>query len=306
MKSKWQLFIKLICVTLCLVFSLGILWIFLPFANNSLDAEYAVLTADDEIVTKNYPIGYCTSLWFFHASISTGNKRTEFIHTTPDITIVNDDNYYVEITTNKSIHDVLSVSASCGILDVDLQDSCYNRVYEDDIDYDYDYGLYVDCSQFDMVVHAPIRTFQTSTQTILDFDVAKAPDTFIHFSNGGTQAKIYNIDTNNLTLYCSDSSEIAISGTVKDSTTMMVWHSTKVDADELNANRTDFFVSNRPFGISYIKYNGKYVFEPFDLGSILSFFLLASPAFWLCLVIKNIRKLINLTKHSTTHQGQES
>lgn len=306
MKSNRMVCVKLICVGLCLAISLWILRLFSPFANTPLDHEYAVLTADDEIITKTYPTGYCTSLWFFHASPSNDDKLTGFIRTIPNVKIIDDDQFYVEITANQSIHDALSISNSLGVLDIDIQKNYYNRVHEDDIDYDFNYGLYVDCSQFDMVVHAPIRTLQTSTQTILDFDVAKGPDVFINFDNGGTQANIYNIDADNLTLYCSDTSDISISGSVTGSTTIKVFHNTRVDADNLMAVIDDVFVSNRPLGISYIKHGGEYIFESFGLGSVLSIILVVFPTLWFCLVIRYLRKLCPLKKQRDPQQTENA
>ena len=297
MKGNITLWLKLILVTLCLAASLFLLWIFLPVAADfTLDTEYAILTANDEVITQIYPIDHCDSLWFFHASFSNGNKRTLFINAIPDIKIINDEKYYIELNTNKSIHDVISISVEDRILDIDLQDNCYNSVHEEDTSYDYDSGLYVDCTAFDITVHAPIGIFRTNTQTILDFDVAKSDKTIIDFSFEGTQANIYNIDTKKLWFNCSGSSNVILSGSASVEATLMVWHDTRVDATELNADFSGNFVSNRPFGISYIKHDGITQFNPFDLGSILSVALIGFPILWLCLCVKYIRRLFICTK----------
>lgn len=297
MKHNITLWLKFILVTLCLFASLFLLWIFLPVATDStLDTEYAILTANDEVITQSCPVDHCDSLRFFYASYANGNKRTEFINAIPDIKIINDEKYYVELTTNKSIHDVISISVEGNILDVDLQDNCYNRVHEEDTSYDYDSGLYVDCTAFDITIHAPISSFRTNTQTILDFDVAKSDETIIDFSFEGTQANIYNIDTKDLWFNCSGSSDVTLSGSASAEATLMVWHDTRVDATDLKADFSDNYVSNQPFGISYIKHDGITEFNPFDLGSILSVALVGFPIMWLCLCIKYIRRLFICTK----------
>lgn len=296
MKHNITLWLKLLLVTLGLFLSLFLLWIFLPAADSTLEPEYAVLTANDEIITQSSPIDHCDSLWFFYACYSNGNKRTEFINAIPEIKIINDEKYYVELTTNKSIQDVISISIEDNILDIDLQDNCYKRVHEEDSSYDYDSGLYVDCTVFDITIHAPISSFRTNTQTVLDFDVAKSDKTTIDFSFEGTQANIYNIDTKNLWFNCSGSSDVTLNGSVSFEASLMVWHDTRVDATELKADFSDNYVSNYPFGISYIKHDGIIEFNPFDLGSVLTVALIGFPIMWLCLCIKYIRRLFNCTK----------
>lgn len=302
MKHNTTLWLKLISVALCLFASLFLLWIFLPVAADStLDAEYAILTANNEVTTEIYPIDPCDSLWFFHANSSNGNKRTVFINAIPDIRIINDEKYYIELNTNKVIHDVISISVEDRILNIDLQDNCYNSVYEEDSSYDYDSGLYVDCTAFNITIHAPINDFRTNTQTILDFDVVKANKVFLHFSYEGTQADIHNIDTKNLTLYCSGSSNVFLSGSVSDQTTIKIWHDTRVDANELHADFSDNYISNYPFGISYIKHDGITEFNPFD--SISSLVLIGFPILWFCLCIKYLRKLLKCTKKDKAQEN---
>lgn len=300
MKHNVGLWLRIILVTLFLAASLFLLWFFLPVpADSTLDTEYAILTATDEVITKSYPIDHCDSLWFFHASYSNGNKRTEFINAIPSIKIINDEKYYIELCTNNSIHDVISITAEDGILDIDLQDNCYNRVHEEDTSYDYDSGLYVDCTAFDITVHAPINIFRTDTQTILDFDAAKADKTVVHFSFAGTQANIYNIDTTDLSFYCSGSSNVTLSGSASGKSTFMVWHNTRVDATGLSADFEDVFVSNQPLGVSYIKHDNITEFNPFDLGSILSVALIGFPILWFCLCVKYIRRLFISSKKNS-------
>lgn len=297
MKCTFTLWLRIVLIALCLVTSLLLLWLFLPAAGETaLDSEYAVFRANDEIITQRYPIDPCDSLWFFYAGYSNGNKRTVFIHAIPHIKIINDETYYIELCTNKSIHDVMSISIEDRNLDIDLQDYCYNSVYEEDTSYDYDSGLYVDCTAFDITIHAPIHDFRTDTQTILDFDVAKANKTFLEFAYEGTQANIYNIDTKDLFFSCSGSSDVTLSGSVSNEATLMVWHDTRVDATALHASFSGNYVSNRPFGISYIKHDGITEFNPFDLGSILSLALIGFPILWFCLCVKYVRRLF-MQKH---------
>lgn len=293
MSKRTAIWIKISVVTFCLAISLFLLWIFLPFSgDNHLDEEYAVLTANDTVVIQTYPIDHCDSIYFF---ADTQGKRTLFIKEIPNVKIVNDEEYYLELTTNKSIHDAMAISDKDGILVIDIQDTYYNRVHEDNSSNDYDYGLYVDCTVFDITIHAPISVFLTNTQNVLDFDVASAVSTFIDFSFEGTQANIYNIDTQDLTFYCSGSSDVSLRGSVSDEALIKIWHNTHVDATELITNQTETFVSNEAFGISYIRLDDSTKYS-LDFGMLLAFILVLFPVFWLIWDIVYIRKLIKINR----------
>ena len=283
-------------VILFAVFFAVSMWIpcayyFLSFQTTVLDPEYAVFTANDEVITQTYPIDQCDSLWFFHSSASTGEKRTLFINAIPEVRIINDESYYIQLTTNQSVHDVISIDVRDSILDIDIQDDCHNSVYVDDTSYDYDHGLYVDCSEFVIMIYAPISKFYTNTQSILEFDVAKADNVSLCFSFEGTKANIYNIDANSLYFTCSGDSDVMIRGSVSEEATLKIWHNTHVDARNLIANAWDVFVSNQPLGISYILRSFGIDMSPFDLGWCLSMILIGFPIVWFYLLVKNLRSL---------------
>lgn len=247
----------------------------------------------DAVTTKTYPIDPCCDLRFCYAWPANGMKRTLFSSAIPEIRIVNDETYYVELTANSSVHDAISIVVEDGILDIDFKDDYYHRVHEDDTSYDYDSGLYVDCTAFSMTVHAPISKFRTDTQTKLDFDVAKADEVILSFSFEGTQADIYNIDANTLHFYCSGTSDVTLSGAASSESTIKVWHNTRVDARKLSAGFWDIFVSNQPLGISYVIHDFTAEFDLFDFGTFFTAILVGAPILWGWLSVKSMRKLLS-------------
>lgn len=292
--NKVLSWVKTILYFLCFAISVFLLFaIPYSFTNPATDPEYAVLTANDTVTTKTYPIDPCSDLRFCYAWPTNGMKRTLFLSVIPEIRIVNDESYYVELTANSSVHDAISIVVEDGILDIDFRDNYYHRVHEDDISYDYDSGLYVDCTAFSMTVHAPISKFHTDTQTKLDFDVAKADEVILSFSFEGTQADIYNIDANTLHFYCSGTSDVTLSGAVSSESSIKVWHNTRVDASKLSADFWDVFVSNQPLGISYVIHDFTVEFDLFDLGTFFTVVLVGIPILWGWLSVKSIRKFLS-------------
>lgn len=200
----------------------------------------------------------------------------------------------MELNTNKSIHNAMSIVVEEEMLYIDILDEYYERVYEDDPSYDYDFGLYVDCSTFEIIIHAPIHTFLTDTQVILDFDAAKTDNMTLSFSFDGAQANIYNIDANDFNMSCAGSSRISLSGTVTNMSNISTYHDTRVDATKLDTKQRENFISNYPFGISYVQYHNWIYLDL--IGIAFSIGLVAFPVIWIVMDIKCIRKCFEKTK----------
>ena len=255
-----------------------------------IDSEYEKYIADEDIVVKKYNIGQCNTLRFFD---DFSGKKTLFINAVPKLNIINDTDCYVEISTNKELLDIIDVSFSEDGIVIDCNDMAYNRVHEDDTSYDYDYGLYIDCTFLDISVHAPISKFYTDTNLELNFDVAKADDVIVDVSYDGVRGVISNIDAKNFTLYCSGISELDLIGNVSDTAKVMLWHNSHVNASKLTAKTWDTTVSRALGGFSYLVRDKWYHFQGDIIGgptNIIEFLIFAPFVLWLVLEVMLIKK----------------
>ena len=287
----------LVLVSICLGISFLIVALFtalivyyrLNDGEISIDSEYNRYIADDEIAVKKYTIDQCSTLRFFDDY----NKKTLFINAVPKLKIINDTECYIEISTNKDLLDIIDVRLSENEIIMECNDVIYNRVHEDDTSYDYDYGLYIDCTDLDISVHAPISKFYTDTNLELNFDVAKADDVIVDFSFDGVSGVISNIDAKNFTLYCSGASKLDLIGDVNDTAKIMLWHNSRVNASKLTAKTWDTTVSRALGGFSYLVRDKWYHFECDIIGgptNAIEFFVFAPFALWLVLEIRLIKK----------------
>lgn len=255
-KKRWNT-VGLIVISICLTVSLVIVGMFVALEiacsgvrnDMHIDPEYAMYIADDAVVSRRYDIEECDTLRFYD---SLSVRRTLFVNAVPKVTVVNDNGYYVEILTNNALQDAMAVNVSENILTIDCRDDLYNRVHEDDVDYDYDYGMYVDCTQLEITVHAPINTFRTGTNLEVDLQMAKADYTWLQFFDEGVQGVVSGIDTQIFDLDCVGSSRLVLKGTVHDTARIMLWHDTRIDARELTANNWDTQISRSIGGFSYL------------------------------------------------------
>ena len=207
--------------------------------------------------------------------------------------IINDTECYIEISTNKDLLDIIDVRLSENEIIMECNDVIYSRVHEDDTSYDYDYGLYIDCTDLDISVHAPISKFYTDTNLELNFDVAKADDVIVDFSFDGVSGVISNIDAKNFTLYCSGASKLDLIGDVHDTAKIMLWHNSHVNASELTAKTWDTTVSRAIGGFSYLVRDKWYDFECDVIGgatNTIEFFVFVPMFLWLALEIGLIKK----------------
>ncbi len=215
------------------------------------------------------------------------------LNATPVLKIVDSAEYRVEITTNSDVFDKLKIATADdtvgSVLVITFTDDCYVPVHVDDVEYDFDAGLYVDFDKFEVTVYAPISTLFVDSKIILDYQAPKCNRMYVDFSYEGTDANIYDIDTDELILCCSGTSNITLSGAVRYQSKISIWHNTKVDANNLKMNSKSFYVSSSILGyFSYIKYN-----NTFDIGlssNVFSFmlnaFLCLPPILWtVCLII---------------------
>ena len=103
---------------------------------------------------------------------------------------------------------------------------------------------------------------------------------------------------NNFKLYCSGTSNLELSGEVKENVKLSIRHNTKIDANNLIINKKTFEVSSALLinNLSYIKYKNIYHIQFFSIYNIIKLILYVSPLFWggLFIISCCIRKTIKL------------
>lgn len=294
--------LKFILFAVLFIISTSILiWFYAWSTDDGIDPEYAVAVFDQEIVTRQFEFDTFNCLYFLNDSdpLTSFSKKTKILGATPTLKIVNSDAYRVEITTNADVFDALKIATNDDSNDnrstliVTFSDKCYVPVHTDDSSYDYDTGLYVDFDKFEVTVYAPISSLLVDSKVILDYQAPKCEKMLANFSNDGTEANIYDIDTKNFRLYCSGTSNITLSGNVKGESKISVWQQTKIDASDLDTDTKDFYVSSSVlYGFSCIKHNGIFNIGLFTsiVQLIIAAILYVPPITWLVCFICCFRK----------------
>ena len=272
--------------------------------DNVIDPEYAVITFDGEIETKEYSFDDFSHLYFlyYRDPLTTFSKKTELLNSIPELNIVDSEEYKVVITTNSDVFDKIKINTFNDIdrgynsLIITFTDDCYVPVHTDDNSYDFDDGLYVGFNKFEVTVYGKVSTLLVDSAISLNYMTPKCEKLYIEFSYEGTEANIYNINTGKLTLYCSGTSHIKLSGKVDGNAKIYLYHNTKVDANELTVGKKEFDVSSMMFALSYIKYhNIYYVLSSYTPFLVIFYIFLFQPLVWiimitfLCIKIKKRR-----------------
>ena len=267
--------------------------IFWVLSDDGIDQEFAQITFDGEIETREYSFDEFYKLEFFNDRdpLTDFSKLTRFLAAIPHLKIVNSNEYRVAITANADIFDKLKMGILEDMLAITMADDCYVPVHTDDVDYDYDTGLYITMDKFDVTVYAPIQALDALGPLTLDYQAPTCETLSIDCAYFGVDGKIYDIDCDKLFFYCSATSNVSLQGRVKGLARMGVWHNTKVDASELEINQRDFYISTQYLGgLSYIKYGGIYHLQLFGESQIMMAFIKLPPFLWLACIIDLVRK----------------
>lgn len=179
--------------------------------------DVRVFVADDQPVTKRYELKPCTDLYFFDM------LRTEFVNAYPKLTIVNDTQYYAEITTNAELYDLLNVGRYDYYHWTAIRfDTEYYTLLEKDYEYDLDeYAFRVDCTVFEVVVHAPIQRLHIGVRTEFDFDAPTAEKISVWLESGGN-GRIFNVNTDTFYLNSESVVKLKAEGTVNETVQIIV------------------------------------------------------------------------------------
>lgn len=296
----------IIVFSLLFIISSGILasiYVMKSIDTKSIDPQYATAVFDEDIKTQEYEFDEFNRLYFLHDRdpITSFTKKTSLLGTTPTLKIVNSNDYRVEITTNADVFDKLKIATYSNednpdyvSLTITFTDDCYIPVHTDDSSYDYDTGLYVDFDKFDVTVYAPISSIFVDSEIIFDYEAPKCEKMTMHFAYEGTEGVIHHINTDYLSLYCSGTSNIMLSGEVHEKSSIYIWHNSKIDISDLETKAKDFRVSSALFGeFSYIKDNHIYDIGLLNLDNlpvvILASIFYLPPVLWLACLISCIR-----------------
>lgn len=275
--------------------------------DSRIDSEYVVHEFEGEIEKREFKLDQFSTLCFIYdvdPLAASGTKKTKMLGSAPVLNIVNSEDYRVEITANSDMYDALSLEVyedwtpESSALFIAFKDEYYVPVYEYDTSYDYDLGMYIGFDQFEVTVYAPVSTLLVDGAVVLDYEAPKCNNMRVEFSYEGTKADIHGIDALNLKLVCGGDSDIKLSGKVEGEADISIWHQSKIDADELTAGSTDFYVSSSMlYGFSYIKYGATYHLQPYNniFQMVVAAIVYLSPILWLgclcvCIFHDKIRK----------------
>jgi len=298
---------KIIYFILFVLSSTILVWMYsLVLESEQHDNEYAKISFNGKSTTKEYEFDEFNYLYFFNDmdSLTEFTKNTVFVDFVPDLKIINSEEYKVVITANSDVFEKMKVDlsgeTSCfgdgKSLIITFIDECYIPVHIDDESYDYDTGLYVSMDKLEVTIFAPIYNLRSEVGFNIDFEAPQCSDMLINIRDA--KGTIKNIMANNFELYCSGTSNLELSGEVKENVKLSIRHNTKIDANNLIINKKTFEVSSALLinNLSYIKYKNIYHIQFFSIYNIIKLILYVSPLFWVGLFIISccIRKTIKL------------
>ena len=251
--------IFLVVLSVCVLFTLLISLVYNTFiamvriTDEKIDKEWAYYTASDEIVTERYDIPKeSKALNVFSES----DYVTRFANATPSIKVVNDEQYYIEVTTNRALFEILDVGSR---YKNGFSLECKKEYYNENYFLGTYYGLYVDCTQFDVVVHMPVTYLDVGTKSKIDCELA--PNERVSLRLSDVTGEVYGIDAKDFSFSVAGRSRLTVSGNVAGETTAFIAHDSRIDARELHTEKYDIDLTRGVYGFSYLKTNK--VFRPF-------------------------------------------
>lgn len=260
----------LFCVFLAIL--IGIIIVVNTGDYNGHNKQFAKIEATQDVGTKSYTLDSFDTLLFFSQELR--KERTLFTNEIPKLTVVNSDEYRVEVKTSRDLLDRLDVFTEENSLHFGFTADCYYSVNRNNKSYK---GLFVDCNQFDVTVYAPVSKLKSNAEFDLDFQASKVSELVVIVDGEIRNGKIYDIDSTYFGLSASGNSNVSVSGKVSNHAEFIALHNSKIDASSLNCSKINKAASCQVFGLSYVRdSNGTLV--PFTgIGFLLTVFLVAMP-----------------------------
>lgn len=214
---------------------------------SGVNDEFAEIETEAQVGTKSFNIQPADKLLFFSEGVR--NERTLFLNSIPNLTIHNSDKYYVEVTANKDLLDKLEVTTVEDQIRFSFQKKYYNPVTANGRDYR---GLFVDCTQFDVHVYAPITEFYTSAEINLEYNAPKCETLAISVIGEIRDGRVYGVDSNALVAGFCGASNVSFEGEVSGHSVIEVMHNSRIDASMLKTKSLSTSVSCQIYGFSYV------------------------------------------------------
>ena len=194
------------------------------------------------------------------------SNYTDFTNAIPNVKIINDTDYTVEITANAELIDKMNVVVENNTAYISCSYDIYSIMPEDVWSGGY-LGVDIDCTKIDIIVHAPISVLRSEAPMCFDFDVAPANRVNINVDDSSGTA--YNIDTKQLQLSASGSSDVTLSGKVSEQAELKLFHDTRVNAWSLDA-KFSLIHPSRTFGGSTYVLSRELFLPVFDITIIVT------------------------------------
>lgn len=271
LKINMTICIVVVSVLLIISACISVLYFLLcnKFINSDPD-DYPDFVAHGEIKTKSFDIDGANRLDIYHPFTFIEDTSmcnyTDFTNAIPNVKIINDTDYTVEITANAELIDKMNVVVENNIAYISCSYDIYSIMPEDVWSDEY-LGVDIDCTKIDIIVHAPISVLDSDVPMCFDFDVAPADRVYISvYDSSGTA---YNIDTKKLKLAADGSSDVTLSGKVSERAELMPFHDTHVNAWSLDAKFSLIYPSRTFGGSTYVLSRGLFL-PVFDITIIIT------------------------------------
>ncbi len=258
------------CVFLAIL--IGVIVVINTGDYNGHNSQFAKIEATQNVEAKSFTVDSFDTLLFFSQELR--NERTLFTDEMPRLTVVNSDKYIIEVRANKDLLDKLDIFTEGNSLHFGFKTENYNDVKRSNKSYK---GLFVDCSQFDVTVYAPISKLKSNAELDLDFQACKTSELVIIVDGEIRNGKIYDVDSSYFGLSASGNSNVNVSGNVSNHSEIIAQHNSKIDATLLDCAKIQRAAYCQLFGLSYVRdFEGMHI--PFtNVGFLLTVFLTAMP-----------------------------
>lgn len=282
MKQKWDKMLRyrmlaLISISVVVLFAI-ILTASLIISNssdyNGKNKDFAKITATGSVETKTFDVENVSNLLFFSEAYR--KERTLFSGNVPNLKIVNSDRYEVEVTTHKELIEKLDIITEEENLYIGFDSEYYYNA--SNVQKTYNKGLYVECTQFDITVYAPISQLRSNAEFNLDFEAPKTDEILIIVQGAVKSGRVYNVDSKVAGFNFQGDSNVKVEGRASDIFELVAKHNTKIDATNFSAEIKNVFTGSQLFGYCLIELENGNVYPFTDSGFLLTLILIFVPS----------------------------
>ena len=235
------------------------------------NGDFGEYSASGEEQSKTYKFEEFKYLYFFSRDYK--GELTLFTSAIPNLRIVNSDRYEVVVRSNKEILDKLEFNLIEDSLVIDFNEKLYKKTGDEGQEYK---GLYVECSNIDVTVYAPISYLNTDAEINLNYDAPKADNIIVLVKGEARECNIKNIDCQNLIASFCGNSNVTISGKATGTAQVIARHNSSIDATGFaKPKKTDSTISCQLFGFSSIEYKDDTIGSYTEAGFVITWVSIA-------------------------------